>query len=112
MVYGVVQFLSLQSWMEDSKWFGDDKGESTVSSFGQLMPLILLALPVLALAEQKFGRSFSFALLSKDFTQKYFLCSCWCLFQEGSLLMYAMLVDKSSSQKNDDDKRSTTSSYP
>jgi len=56
-IYGLVQFILLQNWMLNSNWFGGDKGERDFGSFGQLIPLILLALPCLALAEQIFGMS-------------------------------------------------------
>ncbi|OAG04780.1 uncharacterized protein CC84DRAFT_1176948 [Paraphaeosphaeria sporulosa] len=46
------RFTKLQNWMIGSGWFeGSDTGERSIDSFGQLMPLILLALPVLALIE-------------------------------------------------------------
>ncbi|KAF2105609.1 hypothetical protein BDV96DRAFT_608094 [Lophiotrema nucula] len=51
-LYALYRFLELQGWMLKSGWFVDDDGETSVESFGQLMPLILLALPILALAEQ------------------------------------------------------------
>jgi hypothetical protein len=56
-IYGLVQFILLQNWMINSNWFGGDKGERDFGSFGQLIPLILLALPCLALAEEIFGMS-------------------------------------------------------
>jgi hypothetical protein len=61
--YGLVRFQMLHDWMNDSGWFAaDDDGEKTVKSFGQLMPVILLSLPVLALIESLAGESCFFIL--------------------------------------------------
>ncbi|KAF2681835.1 hypothetical protein K458DRAFT_488961 [Lentithecium fluviatile CBS 122367] len=49
--YGFARFQQLQHWMKYSGWFGEDDGEESMASFGQLMPLVLLFLPVLALIE-------------------------------------------------------------
>jgi hypothetical protein len=62
--YGLVRFQILHDWMNGSGWFeADDDGEKTVKSFGQLMPLILLSLPVLALIESLAGKSCFFRLV-------------------------------------------------
>jgi hypothetical protein len=68
MIYGFVQFLLLQNWMIKSNWFGGDKGEEEIGTFGQLIPLILLALPFLALAEQIFGKFLRFVLALENLT--------------------------------------------
>lgn len=59
--YSWNKFSKLQDWMNGSGWFDEnDNGENSIESFGQLMPLILLALPVLALIEALAGEHCSF----------------------------------------------------
>jgi hypothetical protein len=67
MFYGFNSFRQLQKWMGDSNWFvGEDgevdDGEFSVESFGQVIPLVLLALPVLAVVEQFSSEFFFFSL--------------------------------------------------
>ncbi|KAL5472359.1 hypothetical protein PMIN07_000811 [Paraphaeosphaeria minitans] len=51
-IYGWARFSALQGWTIKSAWFeSDDGGEKEIDSFAQLMPLALLALPVLTLIE-------------------------------------------------------------
>lgn len=56
MAYGFSRFLILQEWMIGSGWFGGDNGESSLQSFGQLMPLVLLLLPILMVFEESAGK--------------------------------------------------------
>lgn len=57
-LYGCFSFWALKKWMSKSKWFDEkDDGENTIHSFGQLMPVVLLILPLLALAETKWSKS-------------------------------------------------------
>ena len=58
MIYGFSQFLILRDWMKKSNLFGQENDEYEISSFGQLMPIVLLILPVLALFEQFAGKSY------------------------------------------------------
>jgi hypothetical protein len=53
--YGFVCFYKLWNWMNESRWFADGDDEKNVKSFGQLMPVLLLLLPILALMEQCAG---------------------------------------------------------
>ncbi|KAF2638303.1 hypothetical protein P280DRAFT_551436 [Massarina eburnea CBS 473.64] len=52
MIYGFSQFLELRNWMGKSQLFGRENDEYEIRSFGQLMPIGLLILPVLAFVEQ------------------------------------------------------------
>jgi len=54
-LYGFARFQQLQHWMNYSGWFKDEN-EMEIDSFGQMMPLVLLALPFLALVEQLGGK--------------------------------------------------------
>lgn len=56
MIYGFAKFQVLQGWMIESGLFGKDDGEKTFGSFGQLMPVLLLSLPLLAFFEEKCGK--------------------------------------------------------
>lgn len=56
-IFAIIRFKNLQGWMLASGWFVDDDGERSIQSFGQLMPLVLLILPALALIEQYAGES-------------------------------------------------------
>lgn len=57
MLYGISQFFILQDWMKKSGLFkGDDGEDNKIETFGQLMPIVLLALPILALIEQFAGK--------------------------------------------------------
>jgi hypothetical protein len=57
MLNALITFISLQNWMVKSGWFGKDDGERSFESFGQMMPLVLLFLPFLALLEEKSSKS-------------------------------------------------------
>ncbi|KAF2996183.1 hypothetical protein E8E13_000076 [Curvularia kusanoi] len=57
MFYEFTKFRALQGWMIESGLFGEDDGETTFGSFGQVMPVILLALPLLAGCEEIFAES-------------------------------------------------------
>ena len=54
-LFGLVRFVKLRSWMQDSQWLRHDDGETDYKSFGQLLPMIMLALPFLAAFEQWVG---------------------------------------------------------
>lgn len=58
----IYNLFHLQHWMQDSGWFGEDDGESDGKTFGQIVPLVLLALPFLALFEAYAGM-FSFSMV-------------------------------------------------
>lgn len=55
-IYLINHVVTFQAWMLNSGWFGDDDGESSMDSFGQIVPLVLLALPFLALLEAMAGK--------------------------------------------------------
>jgi hypothetical protein len=51
MIYGFIQFRSLHAWMQNSGWLDKDNSETNIQSFGQMLPVVLLFLPVISLAE-------------------------------------------------------------
>lgn len=55
-IYIINHVVAFQAWMRDSGWFGDDDGEYSMDSFGQIVPLVLLTLPFLALLEAMAGK--------------------------------------------------------
>jgi hypothetical protein len=68
--YGLARFSQLWDWMNyDSGWFADGDGEKKIDSFGQLMPLVLLTLPILALIEQFAGEFVPFPPYRKSLFQ-------------------------------------------
>jgi hypothetical protein len=54
-MFVIYQFFEFQNWMRKSGWFGNNDGEYSMDSFGQIVPLVLLTLPVLALLEAVAG---------------------------------------------------------
>ena len=67
--YGLARFSQLWHWMNYSGWFADGDGEKKIDSFGQLMPLVLLTLPILALMEQFAGEFVPFPPYRKSLFQ-------------------------------------------
>jgi len=63
VIYGVA---NLRSEMHSSGLFADDDSETSMDSFGQIIPLIMLALPVIQLIETSFGKYFSMLIWSSE----------------------------------------------
>jgi len=62
-IYAAVTLLQLRTWMNSSSKFdSSDAGEISFESYGQLMPLFLLVLPISAFVEALFGMSVHFHL--------------------------------------------------
>ncbi|KAF2826230.1 hypothetical protein CC86DRAFT_455791 [Ophiobolus disseminans] len=51
-IYGLLTFTDLWQWMKKSKWFGEDDAEKSFSSFGQVMPVVMLLLTLFAMREE------------------------------------------------------------
>ncbi|KAF2794539.1 hypothetical protein K505DRAFT_360974 [Melanomma pulvis-pyrius CBS 109.77] len=56
-IWSYTRFQTLHSWMQKSDWLRDDDAERSPDSFGQLVPLVLLALPFLTIFEQLVAQS-------------------------------------------------------
>ena len=59
-IWSYTRFCGLRNWMQNSDWLREDRSERSADSFGQLVPLILLALPFLTVFEQCVGEYPSF----------------------------------------------------
>ena len=56
-IWSYTRFDGLHKWMQNSDWLREDDSERSIDSFGQLVPLVLLALPFLTIFEQCVGES-------------------------------------------------------
>lgn len=65
-IWIICYLTSFRNSMRDSGWFGGDDGEYSWDSFGQLVPLILLILPLLQFVESATSKFIAFSNI--DFT--------------------------------------------